>query len=199
MSISLQSMNKIGLLLPNAFKDSTCSHLSLKATLEPNTLKIKNFHAGWYSEDKKAIFLSSSLDKRSFTVGPTKIMDIEGNVKDIKIISKENDFVITVVEEMVDGLRVRAATGCITEEKKYDFKPCEKAQVEGDLINVYTTWTQSDSQDNSTDFVFFRPKPAEGYNLHPDTGEYVPDNEVEIYCTTMNHCTRLSVLNKQKK
>lgn len=199
MSISLQSMNKIGLLLPTDFNDSTCSHLSLKATLEPNTLKIKNFHAGWYAEDKKAIYLSSSLDKRSFTVGPTKIMDIEGNVKDIKIISKDDDFVITVVEEMAEGIRIRAATGCITEEKKYDFKPCEKAQVEGDLINVYTTWTQSDLQDNSTDFIFFRPKLREGYNLDPDTGKYVPSDELEIYCTTMAHCTRLSVLNKQKK
>ena len=160
----------------------------------------KYIHGAWYNREEKAIFLSSSIDGKMFTVKPTKIMDVEGEVKDIKIIAKDEDFVITAIEERKDGLFIRAATGILLPEQRiYDFKPCEKAPVKGELINAYTAFTNS----NSTDYIYFIPQCPEGQHFDIQSEKCVPNNgggqgDDDVGETQGSHCTRLSILNKQK-
>jgi hypothetical protein len=136
---------------PLPFDDTTTSHMILYKTE-------KYIHAAWYNNQQKGIFLSSSIDENKRTVQPRKIMDVEGEIKDIKIIAREDDFVITAIEEKEDGEYVRAATGIVLpSEMMYDFKPCEKVKVPGKLINAYTIFTEKASED----YIFWKPKESE--------------------------------------
>jgi|SRR5215217_2592886 len=188
---------------PVSLRDPSISNLTFHTALQSSGVEPKYIHAVWYDNNQKGIFLSSSLDRRTFTVSPRKIMDVEGKVKDIKIIAKDDDFVITAIEEKKEGTFIRAATGFLTQGGTYDFKPCEKAKVDGDLINVYTAWTKSDKQDNSTDYFYFIPACPEGQHFEITSQKCVPneqgqDDDDGIGSGSGSHCTRLSVLNNQR-
>jgi len=174
---------------PLPLDNTTNSHLILYQT-------DKYIHAAWYNNQEKGIFLSSTIDENKRTVQPRKIMNVEGQVKDIKIIAKDDDFVITAIEEREDGEYVRAATGIIVpNEMMYDFKPCEKVKVPGKLINAYTVFTQ----DASMDYIFWKPdeNQQKNFNLKSTEGEGVQQNMYGV--TKGSHCTRLSILNSQRK
>jgi hypothetical protein len=165
--------------------DTTTSHLILYQT-------DKYIHSVWYNNQEKGIFLSSSIDENKRTVQPRKIMDVEGEIKDIKIIAREDDFVITAIEERDNKDYVRAATGIIVpNEMRYDFKPCEKVEVPGKLINAYTVFTQ----DASMDYIFWKPKESEQGATRGAKGE---ESTGSVGRTRGSHCTRLSILNSQK-
>jgi hypothetical protein len=174
---------------PLPFDDPTTSHLIIYQTE-------KYIHAAWYNNQEKGIFLSSSIEENKRTVKPKKIMDVEGEIKDIKIIAREDDFVITAVEERGDGEYVRAATGIILpNEMMYDFKPCEKVKVPGKLINAYTIFTEQASMD----YIFWKPeKESEQATTRGGStrGEEVTN---QVGRTRGSHCTRLSILNSQKR
>jgi hypothetical protein len=187
---------------PVSLRDPSISNLTFHTALESSGVDPKYIHAAWYDNNQKGIFLSSSIDRITFTVPPRKIMDVEGTIKDIKIIAKDDDFVITAIEEKGGESFIRAATGVLTKQGSYDFKPCEKAQVDGSLINVYTAWTKSDKQDNSTDYFYFIPNCPEGQHFDINTQKCVPNEQGQdddgIGAGSGSHCTRLSVLNKQR-
>jgi hypothetical protein len=165
--------------------DTTTSHLILYQTE-------KYIHSVWYNNQEKGIFLSSSIEENKRIVQPRKIMDVEGEIKDIKIIAREDDFVITAIEERDNKDYVRAATGIIVpNEMRYDFKPCEKVEVPGKLINAYTVFTQ----DASMDYIFWKPKESEQGKSRGVTGE---ESTRSVGRTKGSHCTRLSILNSQK-
>jgi hypothetical protein len=174
---------------------------------DPNVLKPafsktqKYQHAVWFNQKDKSIVLSSGQEDKDLVANPTKIMDIEGNVKDLKIIAKDNDFVITAIEERNDGTYVRAATGIITNDMKYDFKPCEKVKVEGELIYAYTTFTDTASMDH----IYFIPETApeseattsEGFNRTGRADGSSSSGFNRVGRADGSHCTRLSILNAQ--
>jgi len=164
--------------------DTTTSHLILYQTE-------KYIHSVWYNNQEKGIFLSS-IEENKRIVQPRKIMDVEGEIKDIKIIAREDYFVITAIEERDNKDYVRAATGIIVpNEMRYDFKPCEKVEVPGKLINAYTVFTQ----DASMDYIFWKPKESEQEKSRGVTGE---ESTRSVGITKGSHCTRLSILNSQK-
>lgn len=192
-------------ILPIFLNSKAISNVTLYSALDTtisSNLKVKYIHIAWYDNDAKAIFLSSSVDKKTFTITPTKIMDIEGEVKDIKIIAKDDDFVITAIENIKENSHIRAATGVVTKEEKYDFKPCERLEMTDTLINVYTAWTKTETQDNSTDYFFFTPKckPGEFFDINsrkcvPMVND--PNRGSPFGSGSGSHCTRLSILHKQ--
>jgi hypothetical protein len=192
-------------LPPVSLNDKSVSNLTFYSALESRVsseLSVRYLHAAWYDNKERAIYLSSSLDGKTFTIKPRKIMDIEGKVMDLKIIAKDDDFVITAIENIGEVPRIRAATGVITKEKMYDFKPCEKLEVKGDLINVYTAWTKTENQDNSTDYFFFRPKCPPDHHFDLESEKCVPnepgvEEETPAGGGSGSHCTRLSILRNQ--
>jgi hypothetical protein len=155
-------------------------------------------HAVWFNNKDKTIVLSSGQEDKNFTVNPTKIMDIEGDIKDLKIIAKDDDFVITAIEEKNDGTYVRAATGVVTKDMKYDFKPCEKVKVEGEFIYAYTTFTDQASMDH----IYYIPDTQT--TLPPSSADFETTGRADgsggfntIGRADGGHCTRLSILNTQ--
>ena len=184
----MSNISKDYFAAPFSLDESTISNLVFYSTE-------KYLHATWYNNQEKAIFLQTSIDGKMFTVKPTKIMDVEGEVKDIKIIAKDDDFVITAIEEKEDGVYIRAATGILLPEQRiYDFKPCEKVKVPGKLINAYTVFTK----EASMDYIFWKPDEEErgNLNLKARGQDNLEKNEI---CGIMrgSHCTRLSILKSQ--
>jgi len=134
-------------------------------------------HAVWNQDDPdKGIFLSSSDDARAHFTMPKKIIQTTGVVKDVQIIAKEQHIVITIVEDVSGSTYIRAATGIIRKDMSIEFKPCEKVLVEGDLINVYTVFTETASEDH----IFVRKTTGTDKMFGPRIDE-----------TTQTHCSRL--------
>jgi hypothetical protein len=173
--------------------------------LKPTFYKTDKYqHVTWFNKNDKSIVLSSGQEDKDLVANPTKIMDIEGDVKDLKIIAKGDDFVITAIEERNDGTYVRAATGIVTNDMKYDFKPCEKVKVDGELIYAYTTFTDNASMDH----IYFIPKMVQESEAEAPTSDGFDrtgradgsrsGSFNRVGRADGSHCTRLSILNAQK-
>ena len=127
---------------------SNRTHLKFRTTRQ-------YIHAVWSQEnkdqenkDKKGIYLSSSSnDGKNFTA-PEKIIDTEGDVKETQIIAKDDYFVVTVLENISGSLKLRAATGLVNSDMTYRIKPCEKVDIDGEIINAYTVFTDAESVDH---------------------------------------------------
>src|SRR5688500_11426880 len=185
--IRMSNVSNDYIITPIPLDNTANSHLILYQT-------DKYIHAAWYDNQEKGVFLSSTIDENKHTVKPRKIMNVEGQIKDIKIIAKDDDFVVTAVEEKDDGEYIRAATGIVLpNEMMYDFKPCEKVKVPGKLINAYTVFTK----DASMDYIFWKPDESQqkSSNLKAAGAEDMEKNMGGV--TKGSHCTRLSILNSQ--
>lgn len=154
-------------------KPSNCRTINPPDTTKASKLKFnsteKYVHVVWnQGSDDKGIYLASSSDSGKNFTQPKRIIETQGEVKDIQIIAKDDDIVITIIESVSGRDYLRAATGIIGTSMTYQFKPCEKMDLDGEVINFYTTFTQ----DASEDHVYI--------NRHPGIDEW-----------TQIHCSRL--------
>jgi|ERR671921_871533 hypothetical protein len=115
----------------------------------------KYIHAVWNNKNHdRGIYLSSSSDNgRTFT-SAKNIIQTQGEVKDLQIIARDNHIVITIIETISDRDYVRASTGTLNNDMTYNFEPCEKSEVEGEIINAYTIFKDESSEDH----IYFKPK-----------------------------------------
>jgi hypothetical protein len=138
MSVPARS-TKFEFCIPDAADTSNLKFLSTQ----------RYVHAVWYQKNENpGIYLSSNLAPGSDFSNPERIIETNGEVKDIQIIAKDNDFVITIIENVSGSTYVRAATGIVKDNLSHQFKPCEKVEVEGDIINAYTIFTETASEDH---------------------------------------------------
>ena len=79
---------------------------------------------------------------------PKKIINTTGEVKDVQIIANGLYIVITIVESLSGSTYIRAATGIMRADLTHEFKPCEKVLVVEEIIDVYTIFTESASEDH---------------------------------------------------
>jgi hypothetical protein len=123
--------------------------MSNRATLKFRTTQ-QYIHAVWSQEgkDKKGIYLSSSSDQGKNFTAPKKIIDTEGDVKETQIIAKDDYFVVTVLENVTGSLKLRAVTGIVNSDMTYQIKPCERVDIDGEIINAYTVFTEDASVDH---------------------------------------------------
>jgi hypothetical protein len=109
----------------------------------------KYIHLVWNQENAdKGIYLSSSSDSGKSFTPPKKVIETQGEVKDVQIIARDEDIVITIIENVSSRDYLRAATGMIKNDLTHTFKPCEKVEINGEIINVYTTFTEDASEDH---------------------------------------------------
>lgn len=143
-------------------------------------------HAVWKQKNaEKGIYLAYSNDSGKTFTTPRKIISTNGEVRDLQVIGRNEDIVITLIENVKGFDWVRAATGLICDDMNCKFKPCEKVQVEGELINAYTFFTE----DASADHIYFKKKEEKGSG---------PPNSFEIYRREVRHCTRLKLVGEDK-
>jgi hypothetical protein len=137
----------------------------------------KYVHAVWNQESAdKGIYLASSSDSGKNFTQPKKIIETQGEVKDVQIIAKDEDIVITIRESVSGRDYLRAATGIISNDMRYEFKPCERMELDGEVINFYTTFTD----DASEDHVYVKKEVTDKNKRGPGIDEW-----------TQIHCSRL--------
>ena len=86
-----------------------------------------------------------------------KILKVNGEIKDIQALARENQFVVGV-KETVDGKdHKRAVAGWIfPNESKFRFKECTESEVEGKIINISLGFREDESGNHeSVDYVYY--------------------------------------------
>jgi hypothetical protein len=138
-------------------------------------------HVVWNQDDPdKGIFLSSSDEAGLHFTEPKKIINTTGEVKDVQIIANGLYIVITIVETVSGSTYLRAATGIMRANLTHEFKPCEKVLVKEEIIDVYTVFTESASEDHV--YVKMETTRADGKVAF------------KIERRTYSHCSRLSLV-----
>lgn len=104
------------------------------------------------------LYLSVSYNHGEGFDEPQKVMDIAGEVKDIQILSKGNQFVIAILERISDQDRKRTITGYINNEKQtFFFRLCPKQEVKGEIMNISLSFREYRSGVyESVDHIFYR-------------------------------------------
>jgi hypothetical protein len=103
----------------------------------------------WKEKSDNGIYLSVSIDSGKNKSAPKKVMDTNGNIRDLQIRARGEDFVIALIEKINDRDHKRAVSGWLnTEQKIFSFKPCTSHKINGELINMYLSFNNKESIDH---------------------------------------------------
>jgi hypothetical protein len=131
-----------------------------------------------YTKDG-SIYKRISFDCGQTFQEPIKIMDIQGDLKDIKVLAKNNKFVVATIESISNKDIARAVAGSIDpNQKSFTFRECTRKERikegRGKIINI------------SLGFRPYQPENQESAaNLEEscDTSfEMMPNGEICIEC-----------------
>jgi len=138
----------------------------------------KYIHAVWAQNDPPGIYMATSSDAGASFSEPAKIIGVNGNVKEVRIIAKDDDFVVTLLQNESGRDSIQACTGKVNPNMSYALKPCERVEAEeGKSVHDYQTVWEGD---HSTDYIYvcYRDK----------------DGTWKCSIIMQIHCTRLSVM-----
>jgi|SRR5689334_13670650 hypothetical protein len=103
------------------------------------------------------IHLSLSLDRGAMFIRTEKILKTKGEIKDIQVLAKDNQFVIGIKETVSGRDNKRAVAGWIfPNESTFRFKECTESEVQGKIINISLGFRENESgRYESVDYVFY--------------------------------------------
>lgn len=106
-------------------------------------------YAIWLDNDDYGIYLLVSINSGESFSQPQKVMNTNGNVRELQVLAKEDQFVIALIETISDRDSKRAVSGWLNiQGKNYSFKPCTSHQTPGELINIFLSFNGSESIDH---------------------------------------------------
>ena len=130
---------------------------------DPTGLETLRFYAAGdrtllvtYAKDEY-VYLSISFDCGARFVNTEKIMKIKGEIKDIQILAKDNQFVVAIKETVSTKDYKRAIAGWMfPKENTFRFKECTESEVEGKIINISLGFREYEpGKYESVDYVFY--------------------------------------------
>jgi hypothetical protein len=103
------------------------------------------------------VHLSISLDRGASFMKSERILKVNGEIKDIQALARENQFVVGVKETVGGKDHKRAVAGWIfPNESKFRFKECTESEVEGKIINISLGFREDESGNHeSVDYVYY--------------------------------------------
>jgi hypothetical protein len=103
----------------------------------------------WLDNSDNGIYLSVSINSGERFSSPQKVMSTNGNVRDLQILAKDDQFVIALIETKDNQDSKRACSGWLNiQGKNYSFKPCTSHQINGELINMFLSFNEKESIDH---------------------------------------------------
>jgi hypothetical protein len=101
--------------------------------------------------------LSISLNGGAIFISSEKILKVNGDIKDIQVLAKDNQFVVGIKETVSGKDHKRAVAGWIfPNESKFRFKECTESEVEGKILNISLGFRENESVGyESVDYVFY--------------------------------------------
>jgi hypothetical protein len=106
-------------------------------------------YTAWMDNRDNGIYLQVSINSGRTHSVPKKVMDTNGNIRDLQIQARGEDFVIALIEKINDQDHKRAVSGWLnTDQKIYSFKPCTSHKINGVLINMFLSFSETESIDH---------------------------------------------------
>lgn len=106
-------------------------------------------YIAWLDKSDNGIYLSVSINSGETKSMPKKVMDTNGNIRDLQILAKGQDFVIALIERIDDQDNKRAVSGWLNVDQKiFSFKPCTSHRINGELINMFLSFSDTESIDH---------------------------------------------------
>jgi hypothetical protein len=103
------------------------------------------------------LHLSVSFDRGVNFIQSEKILQIEGALDDVKLLAKDNQFVVAIKETISATDHKRAVAGwTFPEQRTFKFKECIESKVEGKIVNISLGFREiAQGKYESVDYVFF--------------------------------------------
>ena len=106
-------------------------------------------YVAWMDKGDNGIYLSVSINSGQTKSVPKKVMDTNGNIRDLQILARGEDFVIALIEKINDQDHKRAVSGWLNVDQKiFSFKPCTSHKINGELINMFLSFSETESIDH---------------------------------------------------
>jgi hypothetical protein len=103
----------------------------------------------WLDNDDKGIYLSVSINSGDTFSREQKVMNTSGNIRDLQILAKDDQFVIALIETIDGQDSKRAVSGWLNiQGENYSFKPCTSHKTNGELINIFLSFNGKESIDH---------------------------------------------------
>jgi hypothetical protein len=104
-----------------------------------------------------SVSLSMSLDGGATFINSENILKVHGDIKDIQVLAKDNQFVVGIQETVSGKDHKRAVAGWIfPNESTSRFKECTESEVEGKIMNISLGFRENESGGyESVDYVFY--------------------------------------------
>jgi hypothetical protein len=125
-----------------------------------------------------SVYMEISFDCGQTWLGPIKIMDLQGNLKEIKLLAKNKKFVVATIESIDNKDIARAVAGWIDPNKNkqgFTFRECTRQEGPkegtGKIINISLGFrpyqkgnqdsTSEEDKEESCDTVFYMNEKGE--------------------------------------
>jgi hypothetical protein len=106
-------------------------------------------YAIWLDNGDKGIYLSLSINSGENFSREEKVMNTSGNIRDLQILAKHDQFVIALIETIDGQESKRAVSGWLNiQGENYSFKPCTSHKTNGELINIFLSFNGNESIDH---------------------------------------------------
>jgi len=106
-------------------------------------------YAIWMEKSDNGIYMSISINSGQKFSLPQRVMSTNGDIRDLQILAKEDQFVIALIEKFTNFETKRAVSGWLNVAgRTFSFKPCTSHQADGELINIFLSFNGNDSIDH---------------------------------------------------
>jgi hypothetical protein len=105
---------------------------------------------------ERFLHMSMSFESGLDFIRDEKLIELEGELKDLQILARANQFVIGILEDYAGTDRKRAIAGWIFPgERRFRFKECTETEIQGKIINISLGFRETEQgRYESVDYVF---------------------------------------------
>jgi len=106
------------------------------------------------------VYLSVSRNYGQSFDQSQKVMEISGEIVDVQMLMKNDQFVIAIQEKISGVHHKRTISGWINDENQsFSYKLCPKQEIKGELLNVSLSFRElAPGRYESVDHLFYRNK-----------------------------------------
>jgi len=106
----------------------------------------------------RAMYISVSRNSGQTFDDPQKAMDISGEIVDLQILMKNDQFVVAIQERILGEDHKRTISGWVnSDDQTFSFKLCPKQEVKGELLNISLSFREvAPGSYESVDHLFYR-------------------------------------------
>jgi hypothetical protein len=107
---------------------------------------------------ERAVYVSVSRNNGQSFDEPQKVMDVSGEIMDMQILMKEDQFVVAIKERILGDDHKRTISGWINGgNQTFSYKLCPKQEVKVELLNISLSFREvAPGRYESVDHLFYR-------------------------------------------